>query len=407
MKKQDNKSASQNIMGHGVHVVGGGLTGYAAALALAGAGFPVTIYQQDALTDDTLRTTTINPTAYDMLKQLGVIAALPPDALTPVNQIMVTDDAGREKALDPVMSWGNCNHQPLAWVIGNADLANTMHKIMTTSDHITFRELEITGYKPQHPDYNHAAATLITSDGTLIPAGLIIGADGRNSKLRDAAGIRQVKRNLGQTAIVSKVRITEQHQNIAWQKFLDGGPVALMPLADPHMASLVWSMTNENASWLIDVDDKRFAMALDDATGLAFGRITHIDKRQSFPVIPTHALWPVTDRLVLIGDAAHAINPLAGQGYNLALADIKTLTQLLISAWRDGLDLGSRHILDRYALKRIPEVSSMTLATDGLNMLFSFGKRRRRLAGMGMALANLPGLRSLAEHVASGKLFGR
>jgi 2-polyprenyl-6-methoxyphenol hydroxylase-like FAD-dependent oxidoreductase len=178
-------------------------------------------------------------------------------------------------------------------------------------------------------------------------------------------------------------------------------------MADPHMFSLVWSMTNADAARLMDSDKERFAMALDDATGLAFGRMTDMTERQAFAVIPTHAVWPVSQRLVLIGDAAHAINPLAGQGYNLALADIKTLTRMLTTARRDGIDIGSQHILNRYALARAPEVTAMTLATDGLNMLFSFGKKRRRLAGMGMALANLPMVKSLAERVASGRIFDR
>ncbi|MGB2062152.1 MAG: FAD-dependent monooxygenase [Candidatus Puniceispirillales bacterium] len=412
MTGQNHHSDNRQLMGHGIHIVGGGLTGYAAALTLAQAGFPTHLYQPDVPADDTLRTTTINPTAYDMLDQLGIIERLPDDALTPIQQIIVTDDAERTNPLDAIMSWGNDKKNddtdaPLAWVIGNAVLVRAMRNMIAKNDHITLHQLAITGYQPRHPEYDHAAAALITADDTVIPASLIIAADGRNSPLRQFAGIRHITRNLGQTAIVSQIKMTDPHHHRAWQRFLAGGPIALMPMADPYMSSLVWSMTNEDASRLMNADDSRFAMALDDATGLAFGRITDIGERQAFPVIPTHAVWPVAGRLVLIGDAAHAINPLAGQGYNLALADIKTLARLLITAQHDGIDIGSGYLLNRYAIARTPEVTAMTLATDGLNMLFSFGKKRRRLAGMGMALANMPKVKALAEYMASGRLFGR
>ena len=417
----EHETIGHETIGKGIHIVGGGLTGYAAALSLAAAGFPVNIYQPDVPAVDQLRTTTINPAAYAMLDQLGVVAALPDDALTPVHRIMVTDDADRANPLDPVMSWSHTksgkekgnNEQtdhaptPLAWVISNAVLVHAMQHMITASKLITWHALAITGYHPRHPDYDHAAAALVSADDALIPASLIIAADGRNSQIRHAAGIRQISRNLGQTAIVSQITMTDPHRQIAWQRFLSGGPIALMPMADPHMFSLVWSMTNADATRLMDADKERFAMALDDATGLAFGRMTDMTDRQAFAVIPTHAVWPVSQRLALIGDAAHAINPLAGQGYNLALADIKTLTRVLTTARRDGIDVGSQHILNRYALARAPEVTAMTLATDGLNMLFSFGKKRRRLAGMGMALANLPMVKSLAERVASGRIFDR
>ena len=411
MTKSDRDTTKAADFGHGIHIVGGGLTGYAAALALAEADFPVTVYQSRTPNKDTLRTTTINPSAYDMLKDIGVIAALPADALTPIYQIMVTDDADRDNTHDPVMSWDNSAQAnqgaALAWVIGNAVLSDMMEAMLAAHDRITVCQTDITGYQSRHPDYHHAAAALMTADDRLIPASLIIAADGRNSKLRQAADIRVITRNLGQSAIVSTVTMTEPHRHIAWQKFLAGGPIALMPMPDMHMASLVWSMTNEDAERLMKVDDERFAIALDDATDLTFGRITDIGVRQAFAVIPTHALWPVAQRLVLIGDAAHAINPLAGQGYNLALADVKALARMLMAARRDGMDIGSRQLLHRYAFSRTPEIATMTLATDGLNMLFSFGKRRRRLAGMGMALANLQGIKSFALHVASGRLFGR
>lgn len=397
---------------HGIHVVGGGLTGYAAALALADHGYSVRLYHRDEESADPLRTTTINPVAYGFLKSLGVMDAAAGDTplaetLAPIDRILVTDDIPREKPMDTVINWDKPETGPLAWVVRNHDLTMALHALVESSPLIECIAARITDYHPQHPDYGHAAASLITDQGETIPAGLILAADGRNSALRQAASLRVITRNLHQTAIVAILSLDAPHQNMAWQKFLPGGPMALMPMPEPQLASLVWSMKTEDATQLMEVDDDRFAMALDDASGKVFGGLRLASPKQSFPIIPQHAVWPVAMRLALLGDAGHAINPLAGQGYNLALGDIMTLRDVLNTAGDTGGDIGGATVLKTYARRRWPEVVMMTMATDGLNMLFSFGKRRRRLAGMGMAVANLPPIKALAEKLASGRMFNR
>ncbi len=397
---------------HGIHVVGGGLTGYAAALALADHGYSVRLYHRDEESADPLRTTTINPVAYGFLKSLGVMDAAAGDTplaetLAPIDRILVTDDIPREKPLDTVINWDKPETGPLAWVVRNHDLTMALHALVEASPLIECISARITDYHPQHPDYGHAAAGLITDQGETIPAGLILAADGRNSALRQAASLRVITRNLHQTAIVAILSLDAPHQNMAWQKFLPGGPMALMPMPEPQLASLVWSMKTEDAAQLMEVDDDRFAMALDDVSGKMFGGLRLASPKQAFPIIPQHAVWPVATRLALLGDAGHAINPLAGQGYNLALGDIMTLRDVLNTAGDTGGDIGGATVLKTYARRRWPEVVMMTMATDGLNMLFSFGKRRRRLAGMGMAVANLPPIKALAEKLASGRMFNR
>jgi len=395
---------------HGIHVVGGGLTGYAAALALADHGYAVQLYHHDEESVDALRTTTINPVAYGFLKSLGVMDTITGDAplaekLAHIDRILVTDDTPREKPLDAVINWDKPETGPLAWVVRNRDLNMALHALVEASPLITHTTARITDYKPRHPIFGHSAANLITDQGESIPAGLILAADGRNSVLRQAASIRVITRNLHQTAIVAILSLDAPHQNIAWQKFLPGGPMALMPMPEPHLASLVWSMKTEDAAQLMEADDDRFAMALDDASGKVFGGLRLASPKQAFPIIPQHAVWPVATRLALLGDASHAINPLAGQGYNLALGDIMTLMDVINAAGNTGADMGGANVLKTYAMRRWPEVTMMTMATDGLNMLFSFGKRRRRLAGMGMAVANLRPVKALAEKLASGRWF--
>ncbi len=401
---------------HGIHIVGGGLTGYAAALALerygADHGYATHLYHREDERIDPLRTTTINPVAYAFLQSLGVMDASVGDTtlgetLTPIDRILVTDDIQREKPLDAVINWDKPETGPLAWVVRNRDLNIALRALVEASPIITRTTTRITDYHPQHPAFGHAAAQLITDQGESIPAGLILAADGRNSVLRQAASLRVITRHLNQTAIVAILSLDAPHQNMAWQKFLPGGPMALMPMPEPRLASLVWSRKDEDAAQLMEMDDDRFAMALDDASGKVFGGLRLASPKQAFPIIPQHTVWPVAPRLALLGDAGHAINPLAGQGYNLALGDIAAICDVLNDAGNTGADIGGANVLKAYAMRRWPEVVMMTMATDGLNMLFSFGKRRRRLAGMGMAMANLPPIKALAEKLASGRLFHR
>ncbi len=398
---------------YGIHIVGGGLSGYAAALALAGHGENLTLYErtapQTAPKTDAIRTTTINAVSYQFLQNLGVIDALPADAISPIRRIIVSDDSTAQQPLDPLMEWHH--DQPLAWVIKNNDLINTMADLIKKTPAISRRTATITGYHPQHTDLGAVAAGLTSADDTTtdicVPASLIIAADGRTSPLRQAAAIQTISRDPKQSAIVATLTLDAPHEATAWQKFVKTGPMALMPLSQPFDAALVWSMTNDHATRLIEADDATFMHAFNTASGQIFGGAHAISPRQSFPIIPQHARTPIARRLVLIGDAAHSIHPLAGQGYNLAIGDIMELAGQISRTKTLGMDIGNAAMLKAYARARCPEIAMMTLATDGLNWLFSSGKKRRRLAGIGMSLANFPPLKALAERVASGRIFHR
>ena len=396
---------------YGIHIVGGGLSGYAAALALAGQGENLTLYErtapQTAPKPDSIRTTTINAVSYQFLQNLGVIDALPAAAISPIRRIIVSDDSTAQQPPDPLMQWQHDQPlaQPLAWVIKNSDFINTMADFIKKTPAISRRTATITGYHPQHPDLGAVAAGLTNDDDITNPASLIIAADGRTSPLRQAAAIQTITRDPKQSAIVATLTLDAPHEATAWQKFVKTGPMALMPLSQPHEAALVWSMTNDHAARLIDADDATFMHAFNTASGDIFGGVRAISRRQNFSIMPQHARTPIARRLVLIGDAAHSIHPLAGQGYNLAIGDIMELAGQISRTKILGMDIGNAAMLKAYARARCPEIATMTLATDGLNWLFSFGARRRRLAGIGMSLANFPPLKILAEKVASGRMF--
>ena len=406
---------------YGIHIVGGGLSGYAAALALAGHGENLTLYErtapQTAPKTDSIRTTTINPVSYQFLQNLGVIDALPADAISPIRRIIVSDDSTPQQPPqhphDALMQWHHDQPlaQPLAWVIKNSDFISAMANLIDKTPAISRRTATITGYHPQHTDLGAVAAGLSVSDttnaDTTTPASLIIAADGRTSPLRQAAAIQTITRDPKQSAIVATLTLDAPHEATAWQKFVKTGPMALMPLNQPHEAALVWSMTNDHAARLIDADDATFMHAFNTASGDIFGGAHAISPRQNFSIMPQHARTPIARRLVLIGDAAHSIHPLAGQGYNLAIGDIMELAGQIAHAKTLGMDIGNAAMLKAYARARCPEIATMTLATDGLNWLFSFGARRRRLAGIGMSLANFPPIKALAEKVASGRMWHR
>ena len=400
---------------YGIHIVGGGLTGYAAALALAEHGEALTLYERTKPHADAIRTTTINPVSYQFLQKLGVIDALPTTAISPIRRIIVSDDRTTQQPLGALMEWQY--DQPLAWVIKNSALISAMADLIDKTPAISRRSATINGYHPQHADLGAVAAELTIEEDTnaedtstedvLIAASLIIAADGSTSRLRQAAAISAITRDPKQSAIVATLTLDAPHEALAWQKFLKGGPMALMPLSQPRDAALVWSMTNAEAMRLMDADDAAFMHAFNTASGQIFGGARAISLRQSFPIMPQHARTPVARRFVLIGDAAHNIHPLAGQGYNLAIGDIMELVQQISRAKTLGMDIGTPAMLKRYARARCPEIAMMTLATDGLNWLFSFGERRRRLAGIGMSLTNFPPIKALAERFASGRIFHR
>ena len=396
-------------------VVGGGLTGFAMALSAAHHGVTVALIDRAPKgqnTDET-RTTTINPKSYQHLSDLGVIEAFESKnhIMTPIREIRVSDEKTRPQPglarPDELITWNNDQHDaPLGYVFRNAEMMVVMQDLVQTHPLITCsNDITVTDFSPKHPDYGDAAAAIFTNTGDVIGARLVVAADGRNSPIRQAAGIKAIKRNPGQTAIVADIKTAIPHHNMAWQRFIKGGPAALMPVDDDRLMSLVWTLPDADADVLIAADDASFSQSLMDHFGHGFGQLTVSGPRLTWPLRLSHVPLPIASRLMLAGDAAHAIHPLAGQGYNLALGDAMALSTLIENAKAAGSDLGAKSGLRRYAQDRFKETTAMTLATDGLNAVFSFGGPvTTAITGMGMALLNASPLKNLAMKAASGGL---
>jgi 2-octaprenyl-6-methoxyphenol hydroxylase len=234
-------------------------------------------------------------------------------------------------------------------------------------------------------------------------ARVLVAADGARSRLRELAGIQTFGWGYGQSAIVTTVRHERDHHGRAEEHFLPGGPFATLPLRD-HRSSIVWTEETREAERLVALPDNEFHAELERRFGLRLGDIEVVGPRRAYPVGLSVARAFVADRLALIGDAAHVIHPIAGQGLNLGLRDVGALAEVIVDAVRLGLDPGSIDVLERYQRWRRFDTMAMGIATDGLNRLFSNRSDVLRLArDVGLGLVDrLPALKSLFIREAAG-----
>jgi 2-octaprenylphenol hydroxylase len=240
-------------------------------------------------------------------------------------------------------------------------------------------------------------------DGREMDADLLIGADGTRSLVRESAGIEVTRRPYAQTAFVTHLRPEQAHGATARQRFLDDGPLGMLPLADGRI-SVVWSTVDETARQAMAASDEELGSMLTDASDQVLGDLVAAGPRGTFPLSAQHARNYVLPRLALIGDAAHAVHPLAGQGANLGLADADTLSTVLEEAIKKGEHPGDRPVLRRYERARKGANATMLHLMTGLNQLFAAGSPTiGELRRAGMRLFNVSGpLRERAVKVALG-----
>ncbi|GAC1454903.1 MAG: FAD-dependent 2-octaprenylphenol hydroxylase [Steroidobacteraceae bacterium] len=232
------------------------------------------------------------------------------------------------------------------------------------------------------------AAVEVQTSGGAFSARLIIGADGAQSLVREAAGLTAQIASYRQSAIVATVATARAHQMTAWQRFMTTGTLAFLPLAD-GTSSIVWSADDELAPGLMAASAADFAAELDRASDLALGATRLVSARQSLPLRRLHAPRYVARRVALVGDAAHVVHPLAGQGVNLGLLDAAALAQLVLAARADGEDPGALGVLRRYERWRKSEVALMSAAIDGFDRLLAHGTGPlARVAQRGLSWVN-------------------
>jgi 2-octaprenyl-6-methoxyphenol hydroxylase len=384
-----------------VLIAGGGFAGLALALALRqalGPRFAVTLADPALAGGEDPRASAIAAAPRRMFEALGVWAAVAPHAQAILD--MVITDSRVDDAVRPVLLTfaGEIEPgEPFAHMIENARLVAELAAKAAAAG--------VTLVSQPVKDFAAASAdvTVELGDGSTWAAKLLVAADGGRSRLRERAGIAVHGWPYGQSAIVTTVAHERDHRGRAEEHFLPGGPFAILPLRD-NRSSIVWTEHTADAERFVALPDAAFRDELEKRFGLHLGDIALAGPRRAYPL----GLWVarnfVAERMALVGDAAHVIHPIAGQGLNMGLRDIAALAEAVVDAARLGLDAGDATVLERYQRWRRFDTMTMGVSTDVLNRLFSNQSDALRLArDIGLGLVDrLPPLKRMFMREAAG-----
>lgn len=388
-------------------VIGGSLSGLTMALGLEQAGLSTLVVDRETpkiLTDIKFdgRTTALSYSSVCMLEALGVWGETAPHAC-PILDIRVSDGESRLFAHYDHRDVGD---NPMGHIVENIALRQALLKKVARSR--TIRHIAPAEITELQRTSTGVSATL--GDGRVVKARLAIGADGRGSKTRSGAGIRTTNWDYKQNAIVCNVAHEVPHHNIAHERFLPNGPFALLPLnpieGHPHLSSVVWTERRDVAPKMVALNEADFCQELTRRFGDYMGEMTLVGGRSHYPLGLQKAERFIDPRLALVGDAAHVMHPIAGQGFNLGLRDIAALAEILAEGRRLGLDPGAHEMLARYQRWRQFDTTSLLAATDWLNRLFANDIPPLRIArSLGLAAVNqLPPVKRLFMRHAMGVL---
>jgi 2-octaprenyl-6-methoxyphenol hydroxylase len=368
-----------------VIIFGGGLVGLALASALDSSGLSAIVVdpadpapRASGAFDG--RTSAVSSSSMRMLETVGVAGHLSEPGC-PIRRIAVADglqpgglhfDAEDDEAL----GWMHENRNLRAALQARAEAGKSTWLLWKS---------RVTGV-----DRGEHGVTVALDDGRKLSAPLLIAADGRNSATREAAGIRIARWKYAHQAIVSVLRHERPHDHVAYEIFYPSGPFALLPMTDDaggHRSAIVWSVPEADAAGWLALNDGDFAAEAQAAMGGFLGEVALLAPRSSFPLGFHHAAQITAQRLALVGDAAHAIHPIAGQGLNLGFRDVAALAQVLVEGARLGLDLGDAQLLDRYERWRSLDALSVAFATDSLTRIYGVpGKAASAVRRLGMGL---------------------
>jgi 2-octaprenyl-6-methoxyphenol hydroxylase len=351
-----------------VIIFGGGLVGLAFASALDSSGLSAIVVDPadpaprgDAAFDG--RTSAVSSSSMRMLETIGVADHLA-EGGCPIRRIAVAD------GLKPGgLHFDSDDDEPLGFMHENRHLRAALHARADAGKNIW----PMWKSRVSNIDRSDRGVVVSLEDGRKLNAPLLVAADGRNSKTREEAGINIARWKYDHQAIVSVLRHGQPHEHIAYEIFYPSGPFALLPMNDDqigHRSAIVWSVPNEDAAGWLSLTDEDFAAEAEAAMGGFLGKIEMLAPRSSFPLGFHHAAQITAKRLSLVGDAAHAIHPIAGQGLNLGFRDVAALTQVLVEGARLGLDLGDQQLLDRYQRWRSLDALSVAFATDTLTKIY-------------------------------------
>lgn len=352
-----------------VIIFGGGLVGLTLAAALDSGGLSAIVLdpadpapRTEAAFDG--RTSAVSSSSMRMLQTIGISSHFA-EVGCPIRRIAVADGlkAGGLH-FDPE------DDEPLGFMYENRQLRAAVHARSAEGKNVWL----IWKSRVAQVERGEHGVIVSLADGRTLSAPLLVAADGRNSATREAAGINIARWKYDHQAIVSVLRHQRPHEHVAYEIFYSGGPFALLPMNDDqfgHRSAIVWSVPQGDAAGWLSLSDDDFSAEAQAAMGGLLGKIEMLAPRTSYPLGFHHAAQITARRLALVGDSAHAIHPIAGQGLNLGFRDVAALTQVLVEGSRLGLDLGDQQLLDRYQRWRSLDALSVAFATDSLTRIYA------------------------------------
>ena len=395
-------AGSRKSLDYDVVIAGGGMIGTSLALALSPLGLRVAVVEAVARSassqpsfDD--RSTALSRSTQRMFEAMDLWDRIE-SASTPIRKIHVSEK-GRFG-----FSHIDADEQKLAalgYVVINRVLGEVLQEALVGDASIDWVcPAKITAIDTCD---DRATATIEYESGKAreVSCKLIVAADGANSSVRDMMGISASQTQYGQRAIIGNLLPEKPHENVAYERFTDRGPLALLPIADER-AAFVWNVDEKDAADILDLDDDAFLSALQDAFGFRLGRFSRVGERAAYPLLLSKALRLTATRSVLVGNAAHGLHPVAAQGFNLGMRDVAALCDCIADLCEDSAaGIGSAELLARFASWRKADQAKLVQFTDGLMQLFTSRKlpvRMLRNAGM-LAFDFVPGVRSeFARH---------
>ena len=382
---------------------GGGFAGLALALALRqglGQETPIIVADPALATRPSgdPRATAIVAACRRLFEVIGVWDEVA-DKAQPILDMVITDSKLEDATRPVFLTFGGHVEpgEPFAHMVENRDLIDALTRRAEASS-IDLRATAVTSF-----DAGPDGVSVTLGDGGVVEAGLLVAADGARSKLRERAGIATHGWDYNQSGIVVTVGHERDHQGRAEEHFMPAGPFASLPLTGKR-SSLVWTETRAEAARIVGLDADEFHRELEQRFGLHLGELKALDKPRAFPLSYFVARSFIGERLALIGDAAHVIHPIAGQGLNLGLKDVAALAEVVVDAARLGIDFGQTDVLERYQRWRRFDTMAMGLATNSLNFLFSNKSTLlRTVRDIGLGLVDrTPPLKNLFIRQAAG-----
>lgn len=413
----------ENDLTDQIIIVGAGMVGMSLAIGLAKHQIPVSIideqpdYRRQANFFVDNRCSAVTAGSAIILKQFGVWEGMAAHVQA-IREIRVSDQAGKPGRKSKFFLHFNADDlpvdtasskQPLGYMVENEVLRRALFEKMFRSPSIQYYP----GVKvvKVEQDQSLGQVKIFLSNATNVQGKLLIAADGRGSKVRNMADIPVIRWSYHQSSVIFNIHHELPHHSVAFEHFTPGGPLAILPMhsANEHRSAVVWTDNPAAAVHLYKQDNHLLAKLLEQHFSTTLGKIEIRGEKKIYPLSGLHAARYINQRIVLIGDAAHVIHPIAGQGFNLGIRDCGTLSQILQKIQSLGLDYGQIALLQEYEKRRRPDNLLLIAATDFLDRLFSnrsFLLRHTRDAGMGI-IQRLPSLKEIFMKQAMGLLMGQ